>query len=196
MSLAECRINPVAVNFYLQKSVDIFYKDSAEKIWSKKYEGWKFPSLMPIRVNASFVYSGPFLKFGTWKKYRWFWKNCFLQRSKIRKAGIKNSRKYVSTLVRNSNRMNKFFVDITFIRQTLIFFFTILNLAELPCQKVIQQKNWFILKNILIWCLLIYLLRHQNLILILTVLGITICCLKPKLISDRNQLTDTACSEP
>ena len=36
MSLAGCQINPIDVNFYLQKSVDIFDKNSADKIWSKK----------------------------------------------------------------------------------------------------------------------------------------------------------------
>ena len=36
MSLAECQINPIDVNFHLQKSLEIFDKNSAEKIWPKK----------------------------------------------------------------------------------------------------------------------------------------------------------------
>ena len=35
MSLAECQINPIDVNFHLQKSLEIFDKNSADKIWSK-----------------------------------------------------------------------------------------------------------------------------------------------------------------
>ena len=52
MSLAECQINSIDVNFYLQKSLEIFDKNSADETWSKKDKGWKVPSLMPIRVNA------------------------------------------------------------------------------------------------------------------------------------------------
>ena len=36
MSLAGCQINPIDVNFHLQKSFD---KNSADKIWSKKDKG-------------------------------------------------------------------------------------------------------------------------------------------------------------
>ena len=35
MSLAGCQINPIDVNFHLQKSLEIFDKNSAVKIWSK-----------------------------------------------------------------------------------------------------------------------------------------------------------------
>ena len=35
MSLAECQINPIYVNFQLQKSLEIFDKNSADKIGSK-----------------------------------------------------------------------------------------------------------------------------------------------------------------
>ena len=52
MSLAECQKNPIDVNFHLQKSLEIFAKNSAEKFWSKKGQGVESPSLMPIRVNA------------------------------------------------------------------------------------------------------------------------------------------------
>ena len=60
MSLSGCQINPIDVNFHLQKSLEIFDKNSADKIWSKKDRGWKVPSLMPIRVKfqmVSHVYS-------------------------------------------------------------------------------------------------------------------------------------------
>ena len=36
MNLAGCQINPIDVNFHLQKSKHIFDKNSADKIWSKK----------------------------------------------------------------------------------------------------------------------------------------------------------------
>ena len=36
MSLAERQINTIDVNFHLQKSLEIFDKNSADKIWSKK----------------------------------------------------------------------------------------------------------------------------------------------------------------
>ena len=39
MSLAGCHINPIDVNFHLQKSLEIFDKNSAVKIWSKKDKG-------------------------------------------------------------------------------------------------------------------------------------------------------------
>ena len=39
MSLAECQINPIYVNYYFQKSLEIFDKNSADKIWSKKDKG-------------------------------------------------------------------------------------------------------------------------------------------------------------
>ena len=53
MSLAECEINPIDVNFQVQKSLEIFDKNSADKIWSKKYEEIKVSPLMPNRVNGT-----------------------------------------------------------------------------------------------------------------------------------------------
>ena len=41
MSLAGCQINLIDVNFHLQKSLEIFDKNSADKIWSKKDKGLK-----------------------------------------------------------------------------------------------------------------------------------------------------------
>ena len=51
MSLAGCQINPIDVNFHLQKSLEIFDKNSADKIQPKKDKGIKVPFLMPIRVK-------------------------------------------------------------------------------------------------------------------------------------------------
>ena len=51
MILGGHQINPIDVNFQLQKSLEIFDKNSADKILSKQDRGWKVPSLMPIRVK-------------------------------------------------------------------------------------------------------------------------------------------------
>jgi hypothetical protein len=50
MSLAVCQIDPIDVNFHLQKSLEIFDKNSAYKIRSKKNKEWKETPLIPIRV--------------------------------------------------------------------------------------------------------------------------------------------------
>ena len=50
MSLAGCKINYIDVNFILQKSLEIFDKNSANKIQSKKDKGIKVPYLLLIRV--------------------------------------------------------------------------------------------------------------------------------------------------
>ena len=36
MSLVGCQINPIGVNFHLQNSLEIFDKNSVDKIWSRK----------------------------------------------------------------------------------------------------------------------------------------------------------------
>ena len=41
MSLTGCQINPIDVNFYLQKSLEIFDTISADKIQSQNYKGGK-----------------------------------------------------------------------------------------------------------------------------------------------------------
>ena len=51
MSLVGCQINPIDVNFHLQKSLEIFDKNSAAKIWSKKDKEWKLSPLMAININ-------------------------------------------------------------------------------------------------------------------------------------------------
>ena len=39
MSLAWCQINPIDLNFYLQNNLEIFDKNSVDKIRSKKDKG-------------------------------------------------------------------------------------------------------------------------------------------------------------
>ena len=48
MSLEGCHIPPIDVNFHIQKSLEIFDKNSADKNW---YNEIKVSPLMPIRVN-------------------------------------------------------------------------------------------------------------------------------------------------
>ena len=43
-----CQINPIDVNFHVQKGFD---KNSSDKIWSKKDKGVESALLMPIRVK-------------------------------------------------------------------------------------------------------------------------------------------------
>jgi hypothetical protein len=51
MSLAGCQIIPIDLNFHLQKCLEIFDKNSADKIQSKNYKEVNPPCLMLIRVN-------------------------------------------------------------------------------------------------------------------------------------------------
>ena len=41
MSLAGCQINPIDINFHLQKSLEIFDTNSADKMQSQNYKGGK-----------------------------------------------------------------------------------------------------------------------------------------------------------
>ena len=41
MSLAGCQITPIDLNFHLQKYLEIFDKNSADKIQSKNFKGGK-----------------------------------------------------------------------------------------------------------------------------------------------------------
>ena len=52
MSLAMCQINPIDVNFHLQKSLEIFDKNSAEQNLIQKDKEMKVSPLMPIRVKT------------------------------------------------------------------------------------------------------------------------------------------------
>ena len=51
MSLAGCQISPIDANFHLQKSPEIFDKNSADKNWSKNDKEIKVSPLMLIRVK-------------------------------------------------------------------------------------------------------------------------------------------------
>ena len=51
MSFAGRQINPIDVNFHIQKSLQFFYKNSVDKIWSKKDMEIKVSPLMLIRVK-------------------------------------------------------------------------------------------------------------------------------------------------
>ena len=60
MSLAGCQINPIDVNFHLQKSLEIFDRNSADKIQSQNYKEVKVPCLMPISVKRRFIIKAAF----------------------------------------------------------------------------------------------------------------------------------------
>ena len=64
MSLTWCQINPIDVNFHLTKSLEIFDKNSADKIWSKKDKEIKVSPLMQIRVkyNSELITAEKFLQ--------------------------------------------------------------------------------------------------------------------------------------
>ena len=53
MSLAGCKIIPIDLNFHLQKCLEIFDKNSTDKIQFKNYKEVNPPCLMPIRVNIN-----------------------------------------------------------------------------------------------------------------------------------------------
>ena len=55
MILAGCQIKPIDVNFHLQKSLENFDKNSADKIWSKKDKEIKVSPIMPFRVKYLFM---------------------------------------------------------------------------------------------------------------------------------------------
>ena len=52
MSWAGCQNNSIDLNFYLQKSLEIFEKNSADKIWSNKDIKVKVPCPVLDRVKA------------------------------------------------------------------------------------------------------------------------------------------------
>ena len=54
MSLAGCQFNSTDVNFYQQKLLEIFDKNSDDKIQFKNYKEVNPPCLMPIRVKYAF----------------------------------------------------------------------------------------------------------------------------------------------
>ena len=54
MSLAGCQIIQIDLNVHLRKRLEIFDKNSADKIQSKNYKEVNPPCLMPIRVKIIF----------------------------------------------------------------------------------------------------------------------------------------------
>ena len=56
MSLAGCEINPIDVNFHLQKSLEIVDKNSADKMLSKKCNEIKGSPLIPIKVKQNYMW--------------------------------------------------------------------------------------------------------------------------------------------
>ena len=48
-------MNPIDVYFHLQKSLEIFDKNSAVKIWSKKGKGIKVSIPVPSRVKVGYI---------------------------------------------------------------------------------------------------------------------------------------------
>ena len=70
-----CQIRPIDDNFHLQKSCEIFDKNSADKIWSKKDKEWKVSPLMAIKVNRKIIWSAmqEILKICKHRKERWIW---------------------------------------------------------------------------------------------------------------------------
>ena len=65
MSFAGCQVNPIDVNFKLQKSLETFDNNSSDKIWSKNHKEIKLLTLMPIRIKQmQFAYFGYQLKKG------------------------------------------------------------------------------------------------------------------------------------
>ena len=54
MTWAGCQNNPIDLNFYLQKSLEIFEKKSVDKIWTNKDKGIKmsFNSWLLKLANA------------------------------------------------------------------------------------------------------------------------------------------------
>ena len=75
MSLAGCQIIPIHLNFHHKKHLEIFDKNSGDKIQSKDYKGGggvNLPYLMPIRVAAQKSCVGPNSQIVVyyWKKYK------------------------------------------------------------------------------------------------------------------------------
>ena len=61
--MAPCQINRIDLNFHLQKYLEIFDKNSADKIQFKNYKEVNPPCLMPIKVNLkNITLCSPFLR--------------------------------------------------------------------------------------------------------------------------------------
>ena len=53
MSFAECQISPIDVHFHLQRSLEIFDKNSADKVLFKNHKEIKLSPLIPIWVSTT-----------------------------------------------------------------------------------------------------------------------------------------------
>ena len=62
MCLAGCQIILIDLNFHLQKYLEIFDKNSADKIQFKNYKEVNLPCLMPIRVKQVDADTAPTVK--------------------------------------------------------------------------------------------------------------------------------------
>ena len=95
MSLAGYQINRIVANFQLQKSLENFDTDSADKIQFQNYKGVKVPCLMSIRVKLLFFTEKKSKKFG------WFLtqKIYFEVRFVIFWQGSKNAYNWVGWLI-------------------------------------------------------------------------------------------------
>ena len=51
MSWEGCQNNLIDVNFHLQQSLEIFEKNSADKIWSNKFKKLKISCPVPDKVK-------------------------------------------------------------------------------------------------------------------------------------------------
>ena len=67
MSSTGCQINLINVIFYLQKSLEIFDKNSADKIWPKKDKEIKVSPFLPIRVKVYVLFCQNRLKHMTFR---------------------------------------------------------------------------------------------------------------------------------
>ena len=66
MSWTGCQNNPIYLNFYLQKSLESFEKNSADKMWFNKNSRWKVPCTVLDRVNTRHTYI--FVGHESWSK--------------------------------------------------------------------------------------------------------------------------------
>jgi hypothetical protein len=57
MIFAGCQINPIDFNFHPKKRWEIFDRNSADKISSKKDKEIKVSTLMPIRIKPECIYN-------------------------------------------------------------------------------------------------------------------------------------------
>ena len=77
MSWAGCQNNPINLNFHLQKRLEIFEKNSADKIWSNKDIQVKVPCPVPDRVNTQMLLY-LYIDIHIWGKFVFLAENTFI----------------------------------------------------------------------------------------------------------------------